>query len=146
MWRLDLERDPQRGLSGAHVRIAAERVNFWAGMQWLRLVHTPTSSFVHLLCVAPVREGYLLFRMRLLDADILARDYPEIQGRGLLGEWCLERGADAAQVPTPTLKFLRRCESSSAFLRILQSPRLHPEWLWPAYEGMQEQESKQSAL
>ena len=133
MWHIDVASDPQR-VSGAHLCIPPERVNFWAGMQWLRLVHTPRTSFVHLVCVSPVAAGYLLFRMRLLDADLLARDFPDIMAKGLLAEWCLESGAEQ----TPTLKFLRRCESPQTFLRIVQTPRLHPEWLWPAYESMQE--------
>ena len=137
MWRREVESGDgamAESLRGGSLRIAPERVNFWAALKWLRLVHTPRESFVHLLCLAPLPQGTLVFRARLLDADILARDYPDLQAGGLMGEWCLEGAPDQS---VPRVKFLRACDSAHHFLSILQNPRIHPDWLWPAYAALQ---------
>jgi hypothetical protein len=89
---------------------------------------------VQLLCLAPVPQGHLLFRARLLDADVLSRDHPELHAEGLMGEWCLEGSPNES---APRVKFLRTCDSAQHFLSILQNPRIHPDWLWPAYAALQ---------
>lgn len=98
------------------------------------MVHTPLQSYVEMLCLSPLPQGYLVFPMRILDADVLQRDHAEVMDRGIMGEW---RFHDDRNDGRPRLQLLRLCESPQQFLTLCQSERHHPSWLWPAYENLQ---------
>lgn len=136
MWSLGLLSDATERMPSASLKIRAERVNFWAAIRRHCTVHNERESVVHMLCLSPLPEGYLVLPMRLLDADIIVRDHPEVSEGGLLGEWKID---DEHKKGTPRLQLLRTSASPQQFLSMLQSEQYHPPWLWPAYACVQGQ-------
>jgi len=134
MWRIGIVASAEERTASQCLQIAAERVSFWAAMRWSTVVHTPAQSYVEMLCMSPLPSGYLVFPMRLLDADVLQRDHAEVMSEGILGEWRFE---DDRRDGRPRLQLIRACDSPLQFLSLCQSERHHPAWLWPAYDNLQ---------
>jgi hypothetical protein len=135
MWSLGVLGDIESRVPSSSLKIPAERVNFWAALRWHCTVHSEQGSAVNMLCLAALpQQGFLVLPMRLLDADVIARDHPEIASAGLMGEWKID---DEDKKGAPRLKLLRVCTSPHHFLSMLQSEQNHPRWMWPAYAGLQ---------